>query len=113
MFYRNSLAVQSRTLEPGQAQLDDGLVEFSSISSDASVDQLMAGFLKLAHGAHTEDQETVIQHIFIFQNFQTSRPIEGFKDLSDLQVSLLYAAVNTFNKKCHAVVASVYYIKNI
>lgn len=39
-----------------QAQLDDGLVEFSSISSDASVDQLMAGFLKLAHGAHTEDQ---------------------------------------------------------
>ena len=46
-----------------QAQLDDGLVEFSSISSDASVDQLRAGFLKLAHGAHTEDQETVIQHI--------------------------------------------------
>ncbi len=40
-----------------QAQLDDGLVEFSSISSTASVDQLMAGFLKLAHGAHTEDQD--------------------------------------------------------
>ena len=40
-----------------QAQLDDGLVEFSSISSLATVDELMAGFLKLAHGAHTEDQE--------------------------------------------------------
>ncbi|CAK9108038.1 unnamed protein product [Durusdinium trenchii] len=39
-----------------QAQLDDGLLEFSTISSDASVDQLMAGFLKLAHGAHTEDE---------------------------------------------------------
>jgi len=39
-----------------QAQLDDGLVEFSSISSLATVDELMAGFLKLAHGAHTEDQ---------------------------------------------------------
>lgn len=40
-----------------KAQLDDGLVEFSSISSLATVDELMAGFLKLAHGAHTEDQE--------------------------------------------------------
>ena len=42
-----------------QAQLDDGLVEFSSISSLATVDELMAGFLKLAHGAHTEDQEGI------------------------------------------------------
>ena len=77
-----------------QAQLDDGLVEFSSISSDASVDQLMAGFLKLAHGAHTEDQVIQhIQHIFMTCSklHQTSRPIEdieGFKDLSDLQFAV-------------------------
>lgn len=45
------------SFEASQAQLDDGLMEFSSISADASVDQLMAGFLKLAHGAHTEDQD--------------------------------------------------------
>ena len=44
-----------------QAQLDDGLVEFSSISSLATVDELMAGFLKLAHGAHTEDQEGTVK----------------------------------------------------
>lgn len=42
-----------------QAQLDDGLMEFSSISSAASVDELMAGFLKLAHGSHTEDKAGV------------------------------------------------------
>jgi len=40
-----------------QAQLDDGLAEFSVLSSGATVDQTFAGFLKLPNGAHTGDKD--------------------------------------------------------
>eukprot|EP00928_Gymnodinium_smaydae_P072755 TRINITY_DN56051_c0_g1_i1.p1 TRINITY_DN56051_c0_g1~~TRINITY_DN56051_c0_g1_i1.p1 ORF type:complete len:955 (-),score=189.30 TRINITY_DN56051_c0_g1_i1:43-2907(-) len=40
-----------------QAQLDDGLAEFSFSEAGATVDELLAGFLKLGSGAHLGDTE--------------------------------------------------------
>eukprot|EP00439_Symbiodinium_sp_Y106_P078055 s1237_g16.t2 len=40
-----------------QAQLDDGLAEFSVLASGATVDQTVAGFLQLPNGAHTGNKD--------------------------------------------------------
>ncbi|CAE8603411.1 unnamed protein product [Polarella glacialis] len=45
------------------AQLDDGLAEFGIIPASATVDELLAGFLQLAHGAHTHDASTIWQSL--------------------------------------------------